>query len=111
MWVTMHVPRVKMKGCQLSNNYDNSVNTGPIALKLRMHEGIQSFAHVFRLADESGITYPDLVLEESGTCETCTARLVKYLILEKLKDDSFPLSILSENMALKSCFVLISRSH
>ena len=36
----MHVPRAKMKGCYFSNYYDNSVFTGPIALKFRMHEGI-----------------------------------------------------------------------
>ena len=32
--------RAKMKGCLFSNNHDNSVITGPIALKLRMHEDI-----------------------------------------------------------------------
>ena len=36
----MHVQRAKMKGCLFSNNDDNSVNTGPIALKLCTHEGI-----------------------------------------------------------------------
>ena len=35
----MHVATCKTKGCQLDNNYDNSVITGPITLKLRMHVG------------------------------------------------------------------------
>ena len=35
----MHVSRAKRKGCQLCNNYNNSVITRPIALKLRMHVG------------------------------------------------------------------------
>ena len=41
MWVTPNArARAKMKGRQFSNNYDNSVITGPITLKLRMQEGI-----------------------------------------------------------------------
>ena len=37
MWVTTNARATcKTKGCQLDNNYDNSVITGPITLKLRM---------------------------------------------------------------------------
>ena len=39
----------------------------------------------FRLADEFGIIYPDLVLEKSGTCKTCTGRLVKYELSNPIK--------------------------
>ena len=31
----------KMKGCQFGDNYHNSVFTGPITLKLRMHVGFR----------------------------------------------------------------------
>ena len=36
----MHVPRAKMNECLFSNKYDNSVITGPIALKLPMDQGV-----------------------------------------------------------------------
>ena len=36
----------KTKGCQLDNNYDNSVITGPITLKLCMHVGTHLAAKV-----------------------------------------------------------------
>ena len=49
----MHVPVVtcKTNGCQLDNNYDNSVITGPIALKFRMHVGthLAMYFHVSQL--------------------------------------------------------------
>ena len=38
-----------------------------------------------RLADESEITYPDLVFGESGTCGTCTCQLVKFEIFNSRK--------------------------
>ena len=39
------------EGCQFRNNYDNSVITGPIALKLHMHESIHlaMYFHVSQL--------------------------------------------------------------
>ena len=42
----MHVSRANMKGCQFSNNYDNFVITGPIALKLCMHVATHLAMHV-----------------------------------------------------------------
>ena len=40
MWVTMNARATcKTKGCHLDNNYDDSVITGPITLKLHMHVG------------------------------------------------------------------------
>ena len=47
----MHAPRKKTKGCQFCNNYENSVITGPIALKLRMHVGthLKMYFHVPQL--------------------------------------------------------------
>ena len=63
----------------------------------------------FRLADESGIIYPDLVLEKSGTCETSTGRLVKYEIFnprKKIKGDSFSLRKIYDDVFYVACSVL-----
>ena len=52
MWVTPnHVPRAKRKRCQLCNNFNNSVITRPIALKLCMHVGTHAamYLHVSQL--------------------------------------------------------------
>ena len=48
MWVT---PYARAKGCQLFNNYDKSVITGPIALTLRMYVGTHplQYFHVLQL--------------------------------------------------------------
>ena len=40
MWGTPNTRATyKTKGCQLGKSYDNSIITGPITLKLRMHVG------------------------------------------------------------------------
>ena len=50
-WRLTHMPCAKMKGCQFDNNYDNSVITGPIALKPCMHVGtyLAMYIHVSQL--------------------------------------------------------------
>ena len=57
-----------------------------------------------RLADESGITYPDLVFGESGAFGTCTCKIVKFEIFNsrKIKKDSFPLRWLGGDVATLS---------
>ena len=46
MWVTPNARATcKIKGCQFDNNYDDSVITGPIMLKLRMHVGTHLAVH------------------------------------------------------------------
>ena len=52
MWVTSNARATcKTKGCQLCNNYDNSVITGPITMNLRLHVGTHTtmYFHVSQL--------------------------------------------------------------
>ena len=64
----MHMPHETMKGCLFSNNYDNSIITGPIALNLYMHEGVYLAMYTISMCHNWGATarahvqvsFPDL---------------------------------------------------